>query len=181
MHEIKIEILKNYTGDFELNRLFIIRPVEHKTTIRYKNIDDFESYITAIDIDYDIEDVTFTGCVYKLNTPQFNIVKRSAYAEGINFLQEIVAYHGQNCYIPTSGHCFIKCINYVTNKVCTEEFLTFIRAEQRRSNVMTSARIQPLCTKYKINIGCSDGTRINPPNLARRNTSLFKYIIIISV
>ena len=64
-------------------------------------------------------------------------------------MQEIVEYHGQNCYIPSSGMCFIKCLNYFTKKDYTEEFLTFIRTEQRRSNVMTSARIQPFCRKYQ--------------------------------
>ena len=38
---------------------------------------------------------------------------------------------------------------------------------------MTSARIQPFCTKYNTNIGCFDGTRINPRNITQRNTSLF--------
>ena len=31
-------------------------------------------------------------------------------------MQEIVEYHGQNCYIPTSGMCFMKCINVFTKK-----------------------------------------------------------------
>ena len=71
--------------------------------------------------------------------------------------------------------CFIKCIKHFTEKDYTEEFLTFIRTEQRRSNVMTSARNQPFCRNYIINIGCFDGTRINPRNLTPRNTSLFIY------
>ena len=33
-------------------------------------MDDFESYINAIDVDDDSTDVTFTGFVHKLNTPQ---------------------------------------------------------------------------------------------------------------
>ena len=40
---------------------------------------------------------------------------------------------------------------------------------------MTSARNQPFCKKYNINIGCFDGTRMNPRNLTQRNTSLFIY------
>ena len=71
--------------------------------------------------------------------------------------------------------CFIKCFIYFTKKEYTEEILTFIRSEQRRSKVMTSARIQPFCKKYKGNIGCFDGTRINPRNLTQRNISLFIY------
>ena len=175
LHEIKNEILHDYTADFELNGKMIIGPNEHKTNIRFKIMDDFERYINATDIDYDSEDVTFTGYVYKINTPQFNVDRRSAYGRGTNYMQEIVEYLEQNCYIPTSGMCFIKCINYFTNKDYTEEFLTFIRSEQRRSNVMTSARIQPFCRKYNISIGCFDGTRINPQNLTQRDTSLFIY------
>ena len=133
----------------------------------------FENYINAIDVDYDSEDVTFTEYVYKLNTPHFKVVKRSAYGRGTKNMQEIVEYHGHNCYRPTSGMCFIKCNNYFTKKDYTEEFLTFIRSEERRSNVMTSARIQPFCKKHNINIGCFDGTRINPRNFTQRNTSLF--------
>ena len=122
MHEIKDEILQDYTGDFELNGLMIIGPVEHKANIRFKNMDDFERYINAIDIDYDSEDVTFTGYVYKLNTPHFKIVKRSAHGRGTNYMQEIVEYHGRNCYIPNSGMCFIKCINYFTKKITQKNF-----------------------------------------------------------
>ena len=175
LHEIKNEILQDYTGDFELYGKMIIGPFEHTTNVRFKNMDDFERYINAIDVDYDSEDVTFTGYVYKINTPHFNIVRRSAYGRGTNHMQEIVEYHGKNCFIPTSRMCFIKCINHFTKKYYTEEFLIFIRYEQRRSNVMTSAGIQPFCRKCYINIGCFDGTRINPRNLTQRNTSLFIY------
>ena len=72
LHEIKNESLLEYKGGFELNGSMVIGPIEHKTNIRFKNLDDFESYINAIDIDYDTEDVIFTGYVYELNTPQFN-------------------------------------------------------------------------------------------------------------
>ena len=80
-------------------------------------------------------------------TPHFKVVKRSAYGKATNYMQDSVEYQGRNCYIPISGMCFIKCINFFTKKDYTEKFLTFIRTEQRRSNVMTSARIQPFCNK----------------------------------
>ena len=57
LHEIESQILLEYKGDFELTGSRVIGPVERKTKNRY----DFESYINAIDIDYDSEDVTFTG------------------------------------------------------------------------------------------------------------------------
>ena len=108
LHEIENEILRDYTCDFELNVIMIIGPIENKTKIRFKNMNDLESYIKQTDIDYDSEDVTFTHFIYKVNTLQFNVLKRSDYGKGTNYMQEIVEYHGQNCYIPTSGMCFIK-------------------------------------------------------------------------
>ena len=61
-----------------MNGLVVIGPVEHKTKTRFRIMDDFKSYMNAIDVDSDSEDVTFTGYVYEVNTPQFNVVKRSA-------------------------------------------------------------------------------------------------------
>ena len=110
LQEIKNEFLLDYRGDFELNGLMVIGPVKHKTNIIVKNMDDFESYINAIDVDGDRGDVIVTAYVYKLNTPQLKVVKRSAYAKDTDYMQEIVEYRGQNCCIPTSGHCFVKCI-----------------------------------------------------------------------
>ena len=122
LHEIKNEISQDYTGDFVLNGLMIIGPFGHKTNISFKNMDDFESYINAIDIGYDSEDVTFTGYFYKLNTPQFHVVKRSAHVKGTNYMQKSVEYLKQNCYIPTSSHCFIKCIKYFSEKIIEKNF-----------------------------------------------------------
>ena len=45
LHEIKNEILQDYTGDFEWDGLMIIGPIEHKTNIRFINLDDFDTYI----------------------------------------------------------------------------------------------------------------------------------------
>ena len=97
LRESKDEILQDKIGNFELKGVMIIGSIEHKTKIRFEKRDDFESFINAIGIDYDSEDVTFTGFVCKLNTRQFKVVTRSAYAKCTNFLQEIVEYHGQNC------------------------------------------------------------------------------------
>ena len=129
----------------------LIGEIEQKTNFRFKNVDEFEAYTNAIDNGrYDSEDVIFTGWLYKLNIAGFNKVNRSQYASGTAFEQDIDQYIGNNCYIPTSGNCFIKCIIYFTKKGYTQEFSTFIRTEQRRSKVMTSARIQPSCRKFNI-------------------------------
>ena len=59
-HEIESEFSPDRTGDFELNGLTISGRVEHKTNTRFRNMDDFECYINARDIEYDSEVVTFT-------------------------------------------------------------------------------------------------------------------------
>ena len=96
LREIKNEILQDYRGDFVLNGSMITGRIEHKRNIRFKIMDDFESYLNAIDIDYDSEVVTFAGYIYKLNTPQFKVVKRSAYGKGTSYKRKSVEYHGQN-------------------------------------------------------------------------------------
>ena len=99
----------------------------------------------------------FTGWLYKLKTAEFKKVNRSQYARGTDFKQDIIEFILNNCYLPTSGNYFMKCINYSTGKNYAGEFYTFDPTEQRISNVMTSARIQLFCRKYNINIGCYDG------------------------
>ena len=101
---------------------------------------------------YDGEDVIFTGWLYKINTPECNRVNRAQHGRVTNFGKDVVEYTGNNCYIPTSDNCFIKCMNLLTGKDYTEEFLHFIRTEQRRSKVMTTARIKPFYRKHNINI-----------------------------
>ena len=150
----------------------LVGRVQRKTNIRFENMDDFESYINAIDNDYDSEDVTFTCYVDKLNTLQFKVVKRFAYAKGTNYRKDIVEYCGQNCYTPTSGMCFIKCINYFTQKDYTEDVFTFIRSEKNRSGVMTYARVQPFCRKDNFDIGYFIGNEIWRRTITQRYIAL---------
>ena len=81
---------------------------EQKTNIRFKNVADFETYVTAIDVDYDSEDVIFTGWVNHLNAPQFKIVKRSVYGKNTDFEQSIAELIGYISYIPPIKYCFIE-------------------------------------------------------------------------
>ena len=139
LHKIETEFLLNYTGHFELIGLMIIGPVEGTTYIKFRNMGDFESCIKGINVDYDGENDTFTGYVFYSNTPQINVIKRSAYVKGTNYKEEFVEYYGQNCYITNSGMCFVKFIKYFTDKDHTEENLDFLRNEKYRSGVKTSA------------------------------------------
>ena len=52
------------------------------THIRFRNINDYESYINSIDQGYDSEDAIYNGYVYILNTPDFNRVNRSQNGNG---------------------------------------------------------------------------------------------------
>ena len=61
-----------------------------KTHIRFRNIIDYEAYINAIDQDYDADDAIFKGYIYKIDTPQFNLVNRSQYGDGCSFDKIIV-------------------------------------------------------------------------------------------
>ena len=102
-----------------------------QTRIRFRNFKDFEAYINSIDQDYDSKDAIFNGYIYKIKTPQFNKVNRSQYGNGSSFDQIIVEYQGNNCFIPTKGFCFVKCINYLTGQDYKQEYHDFIRNEKR--------------------------------------------------
>ena len=128
---------------------------------RFKKVDDFETYSKPIkNGGYDSDNFILTGWLYKLNELEFNKVNRSQYGKGTAFKQHIVEYIGKKCYIPTSGNCFIECISHLNAKSYMNEFLTFIHTEERRSNVMTSARIQQFCRRYNIKFVYYDGFRV---------------------
>ena len=128
-----------------------------QTNIRFRNMDDFEAYINSIDQDYDSDDCIFNGYIYKLNTSQFNKVNRSQYGNGCSFDKIIIEYRGNNCFIPTRGYCFIKCVNYLTDQDYKQQYLGFIRNEKRRSNIMSKARIQHCLRKLGIDLGFYNG------------------------
>ena len=109
----------------------LIGEIEQKPNISLRIFEDFETDLHAIDVDYENEDVFFTGWLYESNTPDFNKVNRSQYGRGTDFKQDFVDIIGNNCYNPTSSNCFIKCIIHLSGQDYTEDFLTFIRTEQR--------------------------------------------------
>ena len=45
-----------------------------ETHIRFRNTDDFECYINAIDKRYESKDSFSSGHIYETNTPLFNLV-----------------------------------------------------------------------------------------------------------
>ena len=68
LYENNNEILLDYNGEFDMVGRLKIADQTRKTHIRYKNITDYESYINAIDQDYESEDAIVIGYVDKNNT-----------------------------------------------------------------------------------------------------------------
>ena len=89
----------------------LVGEIEQRTSFRIRKFEDFESYMIAIDVYYDSEDVIFTGWLYKLNSSHINTVNRSQYGRGTDFKQDIVDYIGNKFFIPTIGNCSTKVLN----------------------------------------------------------------------
>ena len=104
LYEIKQEILQDYGGEFEMVGNLKVGNLKvgnqiRQTRSKFRNIDDFDAYINAIDEGYDAEDAIFNGYIYKIDTPKFRKVNRSQYGIGCDFKHEIIEYRGNNCYI----------------------------------------------------------------------------------
>ena len=165
----------DYEGEIEMVGNLKVGDQIRQTHIRFRNMDDFEAYINSFDEGYDADDCIFNGYIYKLNTPQFNKVNRSQYGNGCSFDNIIIEYRGNNCFVPTKGYCFVKCINYLTGQDYKQEYLHFIRNESRLSNVMTKARIQPFCRANNNNLGYCNDDRVFPRTVTNRDSALYLF------
>ena len=105
--------------------------------------------------------------------PDFKPVKRSNYGKGSYYLSDIAEYYGNNCFIPTGDNCFLKFINYLTGKDYKKEYFEFIANEERRKDVMTTARVQPFVTQHGIDIGIFNGKQIKPESVKERRNCLY--------
>ena len=63
--------------------------------------------------------------------------------EGTDLTQNVVEFTAIDAFIPPSGLCFMKCIKFLPGKNYEQDFSDFIRSEDRRRNVKTTARIRP--------------------------------------
>ena len=61
LHEIKNEIILYYVGEFEMVGNWKVGDLIRQTHNIFRNVTDYESYINAIDQDYDSEDALFNG------------------------------------------------------------------------------------------------------------------------
>ena len=122
-----------------------------------------------------MKDMIFSGYIYKIDTPQFNLVNRGQKGNGCDFKHEIIEYRGNNCFVPTKEYCFVKCIKLITGKNYKQQNIDFITNEKRRSIIITKARIQPFCRANNINLEQIDGTRVFPRSVTDGNNALFFY------
>ena len=175
LHEIKNEILQDYDGIFEMIGTLIVGDQLRQTHIRFRKMIDFENFINSIDQDYDSDDAIFNGYIYKNDTPIFNKVNRSQYGNGCDFKHEIIEYRGNNCFIPTKGYCFIKCVNFLTGQDYKQQYSEIIRNEKRRTSIMTKARIQPFSRANNINLGYYNDEIVFPTTVTNRHSALYLY------
>ena len=92
LHEIKQELIMDYTGEFEMVGRLNFGDQIRQTHVKFWNITDYEAYKNSIDEGYDAEDSIFNGYLFIKDTPHFNYVNRSQYANGCDFKHEIIEY-----------------------------------------------------------------------------------------
>ncbi|ESP01769.1 hypothetical protein LOTGIDRAFT_172416 [Lottia gigantea] len=110
----------------------------------------FHNIFSNMDKKSDASDWYFTGKII-LMKDNFQEIKRSRVGRGgTDLLKKINEYEGENCYIPTNGHCFIKCVNRVLNKDLTCKFQEYINgfSKANRKGVMTCARMNEFNKKF---------------------------------
>ena len=118
--------------------------------------------------------ITFTGIVIKY-TKSFNKIHRSFYGTGCDSFQKIVEYRGNLCYIPVQNEWFRKCLEFISNKDLSEQYRDSIKNSKTTKNIMTSAKIQPFCKKYNINLGVYNINQqeIPPRSVTERRICLY--------
>ncbi|ESO86234.1 hypothetical protein LOTGIDRAFT_176019 [Lottia gigantea] len=114
------------------------------------NAKTFHNIFSNMDKKSDASDWYFTGKII-LMKDNFQEIRRSRVGRGgTDLLKKINEYEGEYCYIPTDGHCFIKCVNRVLNEDYTREFQEYINgfSKANRKRVMTCARMKKFNKKF---------------------------------
>ncbi|ESO97180.1 hypothetical protein LOTGIDRAFT_174565 [Lottia gigantea] len=118
-------------GQIEINGQ-IYEKGEYKQDMRFSgfNAQTFKINHSKMHDKSDASDWYFTGEIIFCKN-NFSIVKRSKTGRGGNLLKKINEYKGENCYIPSDGYCFIKCVNHFMNKDLIKEFQDFVNSFQK--------------------------------------------------
>ena len=96
-------------------------------------------------------EVLFSGFMVKY-TMVVNQIESSNYGKGCDVFNHILEFKGQLCFIPTCNACFRNCSENIYKGDFSNEYKDFIISSDRCKNIMTSAKIQPFCRKYNINL-----------------------------
>ena len=119
----------------------------------YKDSEQLTKSIERMIEKYDDSlEVVFSGYLTKYTTV-FNQIKRSKYGKGCDAFNKNLEDVGQLCYIPTGNACFRKCLEFFQRRDFPNEYKEDILSSDRCKNIMASAKIQPFCRKYNINLG----------------------------
>ena len=84
-------------------------------------------------------------------------------------IEEVIALYQQKDIV------FIKCINFLTGEDYKDKYLEFIRNEERRTNIMTAAIIQPFCRANNINHGFYNNNRVFLISVTNKDSALYLY------
>ena len=141
----------------------------------FKDVNALNNWIEKLNDKYDETlNITFTGELIRY-TKTFNKIQRSDYGTGCDSLKKIVEYRGDLCYIPEENECFRKCLDFLYEKDFSQQYRDFIKESQRNKNIMTSAKIQPFCKEYNINVGGYGPKQKNSTTFYKRTKSMFLY------
>ena len=102
-----------------------------QTHIRFRNITDYESYINAIDQDYESEDAIFNIYIYKRDTPHFHLVNKLQYRNDCDIKHQNIVYLGNISFVPTKRYRFVKRIILLTGENYKEKYLDFLGKEKK--------------------------------------------------
>ena len=143
LHETKDAALVDYNEDFEKNCDFVSGEHSQSTNKRYKNIEAYETYVNNTVWDYDADDFfSMFGFINYIHLKLLRLIDLQM-EKAIITCKILLIFWGKKCYVPSSGSCFIKNLNYLWDRILKKEFLSIIRDEKRRSKIMTSAGVEP--------------------------------------
>ena len=91
-------------GEIDTNRFF--KDSDELTKFMDKILDKYDDHAS----------IYYTGNMYRY-LRNFQRVTRSKHARGANEFNNILEYESVNCYIPNGNGCFLKCVNYIFNKL----------------------------------------------------------------
>ena len=101
------------------------------------------------------------------------MVKRSKSGNEYDFEQEVRDFCGINCLKPTKVYCFVKCINYITGLDYRQQILFSFGIEERPSDLLTLARIQPCLNLLCNDLGYYNGKDLTPRNITNGIRALY--------